>query len=265
MKLLVRSLVAAGTLGACAALVPVPAHAADKANAACETPVAGQTPAHGFVALVDQVLSQIELTPEQSAKLQKLAPKVEEREAAVDRAQSAILGGLADQLDRGELDHQALEPAIDAYVSARRHASAAIRDGLAVLHETLTPEQRSRFADAMIVGLEAKASEMSSGRALDAFSAELGLNERQKRRVQGIFRDLSRGSYAERERVEKALAAFREGSFSIESILPEGEVEGRAQHDAERMILVTRAVSNVLTAPQRGLAGRRLRDRLACE
>jgi len=269
MKPFVRSLIAVGSLGAVAA-VAGPAMAEESTGIAqdlleCPKTVqqpkgAAQSEAHGFVQIIDEALAQANLTEEQADKLSQLGDEVDKQMAAAHQARRDLMLALAQQLDSGRIDRQALEPQVQALVNAKNEASPAVKGALQTIYDTLKPEQRTAFADALEKSIQQRV-QMHGGEQgswLDQWTSELNLNDQQKQQIRGIFDQLKPVADKHHQRMNQVLSGFRGQSFNIEQAMPSSDVENEAHEAVERTISVAQQISQVLTPQQRTLAARKI-------
>lgn len=266
MKPFVRSLIAIGSLGALT-VVAGPALAEETGVAAdmLECPKTGQQPrgaarseAHGFVQLIDEALAQSNLQEQQARTLSQIGQQVDAKTAAVHDARRDLMLALAQQMEAGQINRQALEPQVRALVSAKDQAGPAMKQALEQIHQTLNPEQRKAFADALERSVQQRMQMHESGQWLNQWTQELGLNEQQKQQVQTILNQLKPVAEQHHAQFNKVLSSFRGQSFNIEQIVPTQEAHKQAQDSVERMIGIAQQVSQVLTPQQRALAARKI-------
>ncbi len=268
MKPFVRSLIAIGSLGT-VAVVASPAMAEESTGIAqdlleCPKTVqqprgAAQSEAHGFVQIIDEALAQSNLTEEQANKLNQVGQQVDAQMAQAHQARRDLMLALAQQLDAGQIDRQALEPQVQALVNAKNQASPAAKEALQTIYDTLNPEQRKAFADALERSIQQR-MQMHHGEGgwLEQWTREINLNEQQKEQLRGIFNQLRPVAEKHHQKMNEVLAGFRGQSFNIEQVMPSAEVQQDAQEGVERMISVAQQVAQVLTPEQRTLAARKI-------
>lgn len=219
---------------------------------------AAQSEAHGFVQTIDEALAHANLTDEQAEKLSQIGQQVDSQMAAAHQARRDFMLALAQQMASGRIDRQALEPQVQALVNAKNEVSPAIKGALQTIYDTLNPEQRTAFADALEKSIQARVQLHGEKGWLEQWASELNLNEQQKEQIKQIFTQLKPVADQHHQRMNQVLSGFRGQAFNIEQVMPEGDLESEAQQGVERTIAVAQQIAQVLTPQQRQLAARKI-------
>ncbi|MBX3212366.1 MAG: Spy/CpxP family protein refolding chaperone [Labilithrix sp.] len=209
----------------------------------------------GPLALVGAALQKVCLSNEQRAAVEKLGDQVRPKEEAVMDARQALRQALLEQLEAGKIDERALDDEIDALVKAREEASPVLRKALEELHGILDPGQRAAFVDA----IESRTKEIAEDSRgwLDTLAKDLALSDEQKQRVGAVLDKAKPALDEERSRASKAFDAFKKDEFSIDEVVPVGDVGERTRKRAEGMVGVAKELASILTPEQRReLAGK---------
>jgi Spy/CpxP family protein refolding chaperone len=260
MRSIIRPILSCLALGLVAA-PPSGAASAEAATPGVEegTPAPARTP-HGFVQMMGEAIAEVTLLPDQEAKVEALGNEIEPLQAQVDHAENAILSALADQVEAGRIDDDALGTLVDDYVAARRQVSPEIRRIVEDLHAILDPDQRADFADALESEIHDVRLAILSGERFDAFAKDLGLDADQIATIEEGLKDLEPGLSSQRNTLHQIIEAFRGDDFSVEQILPLGDVSDRARGRAERIIHLTASLLDVLDPAQRAKLAEHIRE-----
>lgn len=264
MKSVVRSVITLTALGL-AAVLPSGVAGAEQADRelvseAAKAPIGNVRTVHGLVQLIGEALGEVTLTQEQESVVEALGARVEPLQAAVDDAESTLLLALADQIQRGAVDRSAIEPQVQAYVSARLALSPELRDALDRLHGLLDDEQRADFADALQCRIHAVRRALVTGQKTDKIALALGLDAQQKARVDEILKTEKPGLQAERDVLHRTIEAFRGAELGLEALIPSSEVAGLARQRAERIVNATTSIADILNPGQRQRLAERIRE-----
>ena len=211
------------------------------------------------------------LTPTQRTTVQQIAQTQRTAMAPVRQADAAVLTTLAQQVEAGAIDRQALAGSVQARESAGLAVGGAHRDAMQKLHDALTPAQRGQLVDtvearghAWMHGGDAGAG---SGR-LAAFGARLGLTPAQEDQIRANFRAgrAAEGAPAGRAHpgAGKAwLESFRTDSFQASAAASGDPSQAQAALDrrADRIEDWMQAAVPVLTPAQRSTLAGHLRER----
>jgi len=256
----------APTLGCGGTAASAPA-AAD--SSAARAPVAQN--AHGPVKLIGEALADVPLTAAQRAEVETLAADAEARHASVEAARRDLMLAVAAQVEAGAIDRAALRPKVDAVAAAVAAAQPADRAAFERLHALLGPDQRTAFVDA----LEARVHEHMAGRwrehPMKGWAAELKLTDDQRARLKGLL-EAGRGGGAafaggpwheEMGHGAKVLRAFRQDRFVMDEVAPAVDAARRASEMSDRFLGFAEQALPILTAEQRSIAARTIRERAA--
>lgn len=284
MKLLVRSVRACSLWGlpllVAVALGVSTARAASAAPSATLPASSGQEEKtssngpHGLVPLLDDALSQAALRPDQVTAIDRLEDDIEETQMAAGDAERNLMVALADQIEGGGTDEDAVKPQIDAVAQASANASRAVRRAFEGLHQILDASQRGRFVDAFKKTLaEAPPENAQRQKAaananpnpnagFDAWAKELGLSDDQKQQIARVVQKPVSGPAPGSFDLGKVLDAFRGDDFVLDHVAPAEDVPSLAGAMARQMVATTLAVAQILTPEQRSREAGRLRARL---
>ena len=206
--------------------------------------------ASGVLELVGGALQKVCLSQEQRDAVEKIGERVSAKEEAVTEASGALRSAVLEQLKSGEeVDEEALAEQIDAVVKAREEASPVFRKGLEDLHGILEPDQRAAFVDAMESSLRELRKDSEGW--LDGLARDLKLTADQKRRIGDVLEEAKPHADEECARMAKVLEEFKKDEFSIEHIVPVGDVGQRSRERAEGMIGIVKELTSILSPEQR--------------
>ena len=285
----VRSFVVAVSLASVAALSVVAVGCGGsveqpqtQASAASKAPVAPQ--AHGVVRLIGDALGEVALRPDQRTELEKLTVVADQRHAAMAAGKKDLMLAVADQVEKGAIDRNALQPKIDRIVADLEKGRPDDSAALARVHAILDPEQRNAFADALEskfkgkhhghkphgeekgeAGEPGKRGPMAGMHAMKQLAEDLKLTDEQKSQIKDALKSAHEGhSFREmRENMsqgKRALESFRSDKFDASAAAPPAEkLRERAATGTGRMIGVAEKVLPILTPEQRKLAAEKLR------
>jgi hypothetical protein len=217
-------------------------------------------PGDDVVRVVDEAVSKVTLRADQSQPLRQIGSEVDARAAALDRARSHFLLALWRQVQAGDIQADALRSQADAAVDAAAAASASLRSAFDKMHEILDPAQREAFVAGFRDVLTTRAADLDARTQLDYWSTMLNLNEDQKQKIAAIVSEDADANALVRARVEIVLDAFAGDTFSFDDLLPATSVRTRSQRMLARIVDHADRVLQVLTPPQRVIAGRKLHD-----
>jgi hypothetical protein len=260
MKSIVRPALTCAVIGLAVAPPYGLAAAAPEPASKSETPPAPEQSPHGFVQLIGEAISEVDLRPDQEAEVEELSNEIEPLQAKVDEAESALLSALASQVEAGKIDRDTLAPAISGYVEARHHVSPEIRRIVEELHGILDHQQRADFADALACGVHEVRRAVLSAQHFDALAKQLGLDVEQIARLEQGIVSIRPQLEAERALIHHLIEAFREADFSVERIVPQIEIPLMARQRAERIVDLTASFIEVLDPAQRNLLAARIRE-----
>jgi hypothetical protein len=218
--------------------------------------------ANDIVQVVDEALSDIALSPDQTAALNGLGGDVDAKVGALDRARDAFVLALADQIDEGRVHAEMLTPEIQKVIDTAAAASAGLRGGLKKLHDTLSPEQRAQFVAGFREALEKRASLVDPKAQLEEWSKALDMTDEQKQKFEVVFSMEKVDDAIEKARAEVVLAAFPGKTFLMDDLLPAGSVRDRAQEMLTDIATAADKVTAFLTPDQRSTAAAIVRERV---
>ena len=248
----VRSFVVAVSLASVAALSVVAVGCGGsveqpqtQASAASKAPVAPQ--AHGVVRLIGDALGEVALRPDQRTELEKLAVVADPRHAAMAAGKKDLMLAVADQVEMGAIDRNALQPKIDRIVADLEKGRPDDSAALARVHAILDPEQRNAFADALEskfkgkhhggrhhgeekgeAGEPGKRGPMAGMHAMKQLAEDLKLTDEQKSQIKDALKGAHEGhSFREmRENMsqgKRVLESFRSDKFDASAAAPPAE------------------------------------------
>lgn len=237
-------------------------HTAESGPGAEPTAEAKPGKAHGMMRMVAEVLGQLDLSPEQHAKLEGLRDLVTDQGASRE-AKRAFASALVDQVEAGKVDRAALQDRVDDFV---RYSAA--REFLRVkafeaLHRVLTPEQRKLFVDKLEQRLDQMASEHPAGQWLGKWSQALGLSDAQRQQLQPLVAAEASAHAEHRATFRRVLEAFKGDDFSFEKVVPDYDATAHAKGIADAIVSTAETVTRVLTPTQRATAARAAREKIA--
>jgi Spy/CpxP family protein refolding chaperone len=171
---------------------------------------------------------------------------------------------IAAQVEQGKIDRAALQPKIDAAVSAFAQSSPADHAALEQLHAILDPEQRAELVDA----LQARMHDHGGRREhMQEMARLLNLTDDQKSQIRDAFKEhfaamrkAHEGS-GEHAHGKQMLDAFKSDHFVVSELAP-GSADPRAHASemGEHMLGVVETVLPILTPEQRTIAAQKLRE-----
>jgi Spy/CpxP family protein refolding chaperone len=258
-----RKVVTCASIISAVALVPVGTALAQ------EAPAAPQLHEHAHRAgLLAAALKLDSLTPDQRTAIEALRDQRHAAAAPVRAANAELLTLLAQEVEQGTIDTQALAPALGAEHSAAVAESAVEEGVLNRLHALLTPAERSQVVDSVEAAHEQspRHHQGEPGKAGKlGWGGKLGLTPEQKSQIAANLATERAVSSAdggnERARRKEALEAFRGDSFDANQARALVQVEGRGDREEK----LARAVVPVLSRAQRATLASGLRARAARE
>jgi hypothetical protein len=206
---------------------------------------------HGFVQIIGEALSEVDLRPDQETAVEALGNHIEPLEAHVDAAEAAILNALSSGVRAGSIDRAALEPYVTDYVNARVDVSTDLRTAIDKLHSILDSAQRADFADALEARVHSVRMAILSGQRIEGLASALQLTDAQKERILDDLHKIASELEPERTAIHHAIEAFREDAFAIDNVMPKSEVPERARTRATRLIDMTEGLMKLLDSKQR--------------
>lgn len=224
-------------------------------------PVAPQVTGHARA--VADALSQVPLRDDQRAEIETMAAASEQRHQTVAAAHAQVATALAGQIESGTIDRAALQPAIDAAVTAASASRPLDRAAMERLHALLTPEQRGQFVDAMEAGHGKHATGMSSHKArMEEWANDLKLTDDQRAQIAAILKSQHSAHHEDFKGMHAAGKGFME-SFRGETLAPpvapaDTDLHARANDHADHLVAVITQVLPLLTQEQRSLAAAKI-------
>jgi Spy/CpxP family protein refolding chaperone len=207
--------------------------------------------------LLKAALQLDSLTSSQQTQIQQLVATRRTAAAPVRQANAQVLTVLAQQVDQGQINANALAPSLSAEQSAAQAELQVDQTTLAQLHSILTPAQRNQLVDAV----EARSAQ-GGGRwaGKGQHGGNLGLSEQLRAEIQANLKALRPQDAGGRQRgqMRTALESFRGDSFDASAMV-------RVEHRGEREARFAEAAVPVLTGSQRAHFASELRNRAARE
>src|SRR5262249_44777258 len=99
-------------------------------DATAEPPATTTRSSHDIVRMIGEALAEVQLRSDQAAAVKSLYAQVEPLQNEADAMKTALLLALADQVQAGHVDDEALEPTLEATAVAREGLIVAIRGSL---------------------------------------------------------------------------------------------------------------------------------------
>jgi Spy/CpxP family protein refolding chaperone len=219
--------------------------------------------ADGIVQIVDEGLSGVALSPDQTSSFTALGADVDAKVGALDRARDAFVLALADQIDEGKVRAEMLTPEIQKVVDAAAAASGELRASLKKLHDTLSPEQRPLFVAGFREALQKRVSLVDPKAQIEEWSKALDLTDEQKQKFEAVVGEEKVDDDVEKARAEVVLAAFPGKAFTMDDLLPAGSIRDRAEEMLTDIAAAADKVTAILTPDQRSTAAAILRERVS--
>jgi Spy/CpxP family protein refolding chaperone len=230
------------------------------AGAVRTAPVAPQVTGHARA--VADALSQVPLRDDQRAEIETMAAASEQRHQTVTAAHAQVATALAAQIESGTIDRAALQPTIDAAVTAASASRPLDRAAMERLHALLTPEQRGQFVDAMesAHGEHAHASHKAR---MEEWANDLKLTDDQRAQIAAILKSQHSAHHEDFKGMHAAGKGFMD-SFRGETLAPpmapaDADLHARASEHADHLVAVITQVLPLLTPEQRSLAAAKIR------
>ena len=246
--------------------------------------------AHGPVKLVGDALSQVPLRPDQRSEIEKLAADAETRHEASRKAHQDLMVTVADQVERGSIDRTALQPKIDAAVTAAEQTRPQDRAAFQRLHDLLDAGQREQFANAMKDKMhehgkwaqhdehEKSAKAGAEGEHhgppmahMKQLAEDLKLTDDQRSQIKDTLRaeftkNGGKGMHEmmkHREHMGDMLEQFKGDQFNMEKAAPQIDLRAKVTEGSGKMIDVAEKILPILTPEQRVLAAQKIREHAA--
>ncbi len=257
-----RKIVTCASIISAVALVPVGAALAQQATGA------HQEHRHPHRSgLLGGALKLDSLTPDQRTAIEALKVQRHAAAASVRAADAQVLTLLAQEIEQGSVDTQALAPALGAEHSAATTERAADEGALNQLHALLTPAQRGKLVDRMeesSQGAMSQSGDAGHGKS-GMWGAKLGLTAQQKAQIAtNLSAERADGAADGANHAhpgalrEQALETFRGDSFDASALV-------RIEHRGDRAETMARAIVPVLSPAQRATFASGLRARATHE
>jgi Spy/CpxP family protein refolding chaperone len=246
--------------------------------------------AHGQVKFIGDALSQVPLRPEQRSEIEKLAADAETRHETGRKAHEDLAKTIADQVERGSIDRAALQPKIDAAVSAAEQSRPQDQAAFQRLHDILDAGQREQFANAMKDKMhaehgkwghhdkDAKEGTEAAGPAAEhhgppmahmkQLAEDLKLTDDQRSQIKDILRaeftkNGGKGMHEmmkHRENTADMLEQFKGDQFDMTKAAPQVDLKAKVTEASGKMIDVAEKILPILTPEQRVLAAQKIRE-----
>jgi Spy/CpxP family protein refolding chaperone len=259
MKLSLRKSVVFGSLAGALALVTASVALADAAGGGTR----GHSKHHGGhrEGLLGAALRLESLTPEQRSSIEALIQERRSASVPVRQAEARVLTELAQQVERANLDANALSPSLSAERSAAAAYGTIDKDLLARLHAVLTPSQRGALVDELVAhrAADTRDARRAPAERREGGEARLALTKDQKDAIRANLSATREPASEVREHHAERRAALE--SFRGESFDPSALVG--VQVRGERAERLAQAMVPVLTPAQRASLAGELRGRAA--
>lgn len=255
-----------------------------QASAASKAPIGQNT--HGLVKVVGEALGEVNLRPDQRIELEKLAAAAEARHVAMHDGRKELALAVADQVEKGALDRNALQPKIDRVVAELEKSRPEDKQAFARVHALLDNEQRNQFVDALEakfkhgghhgkgkhgpkgehVGGEGEEHHAMKGpHGMKQLAEDLKLTDDQKDKIKDVFRaQMSaqngrsfKDMHDRMSQGKKSLDSFRTDKLDVEGIAPPID---KAKAGSGHFLDVAEKILPVLTPEQRKIAADKIRE-----
>lgn len=261
-----------------------------QASAASKAPIGQNT--HGLVKVVGEALGEVNLRPDQRVELEKLAAAAEARHVAMHDGRKELALAVADQVEKGALDRNALQPKIDRVVAELEKSRPEDKQAFAKVHALLDNEQRNQFVDALEakfkhgghhghkgdkgkhgpkggdhVGGEGEVQQHSlkGPHGMRQLAEDLKLNDDQKDKIKDVFKaQMSAQSghsfkdmHDRMSQGKKSLDSFRTDKLDVEGIAPPID---KTKAGSGHFLDVAEKILPILTPEQRKIAADKIRD-----
>lgn len=253
-----------------------------QASAASKTPIGQNT--HGMVKMVGEALGEVSLRPDQRVELEKLASAAEARHVAMHDGRKELALAVADQIEKGSIDRNGLQPKIDRVVAEIEKARPEDKQAFARVHAILDNEQRNAFVDALEAkfkhgghhgkGKHGPKGENIGGEEHHGFKGhhgmkqlaeDLKLTDDQKDKIKDVFKAQVHAqngpSFKDmHERMsagKKSLDSFRTEKFDADGIAPPID---KAKAGSGHFLDVAEKILPILTPEQRKIAADKIRE-----
>jgi Spy/CpxP family protein refolding chaperone len=220
----------------------------------------------GFAMFIAMSLDSLNITPDQTAAIDKIRTDMLARMSAAHDAEKLVLLAVADGIAAGKIDPVKVDPAIAHVTHTAAGVHEAVADSLNALHATLTPPQRVALVDKVEAHFDVwqdtnapdePAARDAHGGQLGRLAKELELSPQQIEAIRASFTS-SMSGVAKLERAEaedhmKAFAAaFASDPFDAKTLASGAAVNAHmATWGITRTVHFYEAVVPVLTPEQR--------------
>lgn len=262
-----------------------------QANAASKAPIGQST--HGLVKVVGEALGEVNLRPDQRVELEKLATAAEARHVAMHDGRKELALAVADQVEKGALDRNALQPKIDRVVADMEKARPEDKQAFAKVHALLDNEQRNQFVDALEAKFKHgghhghKGEKGKDGRhpgaggehvggdehhafrggphGMKQLAEDLKLTDDQKDKIKDVFKAQMHAQngpsfkdmHERMSQGKKSLDSFRTEKFDADGIAPPVD---KTKAGSGHFLDVAEKIVPILTPEQRKIAADKIRD-----
>jgi Spy/CpxP family protein refolding chaperone len=243
---------------------------------------------HGPAKHVADALAQVPLRLDQRTAIEQLAKDTETRMEPARKARGELMLAIADQVQAGKVDRDALQPKIDAVAAAHQAAQPGNRAAFEKLHDLLTADQRLAFVNAMQGHADQNLGDKKRGEGfrgrMQKWAGELNLTPDQQEQIKtkmqerwqahfagavsggdpsGAVQDghMIQQGHAMHEQFKAMLEAFKGDKFSMNDVAPAQDHKDMANAFAGHMLGMLETSLPILTPDQRTIAANKLRER----
>jgi Spy/CpxP family protein refolding chaperone len=242
--------------------------------------------ARGPARMVGLALTNVTLRDDQRAQIEKLVADTEARVAPIESARHDLRLAIAAQVEAGAIDRAALQPKIDAVVSASAVAGPAHKAAMVELHAILDANQRAQFADALEAQIEAHhdaeqsehAERHGRGDRMAEWAKDLSLTDAQKEQIKdamharfAAMRAQHAGDHKGEHEWKRSgephgpgamLESFKSDTFAMPDHFgaPHGDPSAFVTKMVEHKLGFIETVLPILTPEQRTLAAQKIRS-----
>lgn len=262
-------------------------------------PVAANT--HGRVKLVGDALSQVPLRAEQRNEIEKMAADAEVRHETARKAQTELMTAVAEEVQAGAINRTALQPKIDAMVSAAEQVRPQDRAAFQRLHDLLDSGQREAFVAAIKDKMHAQHGDWGHARAaksdtngatpdqaapeegehaehafgrfgrMKKLAEDLKLTDDQRSQVKDVFKaefqknggQHMREAMKAHEHAGDTMERFKANDFSVEKEAPVVDLRSKVSEGTTKAIDIAQKILPILTPEQRAIAAQKIREHAA--
>lgn len=220
--------------------------------------------------VVSVALADAELRSDQRAKASAILGDIEVATRPGRAARLALLGTLADGVERGALSADAVEVLIDAVIAADAAAAPALQKAANELHALLDEDQREAFVKGLKYGVKSRGLDLVG--PLDEMrdlADELDFAWQQKRAIRGVLwarfepeKGKIKGSLSDaRRRMRDTARAFESDTFDAERLAFAEDRDGVRELFTRFPVAVVEAAIATASAEQRTRLASYLRAR----